>query len=276
MFELSQPDQFKHATQASFDATSPSYGTDNDFHWQFAARLLNHAPIVPGQTLLDVATGTAPAARLAAQRLGPCDSVIAADLSRGILRHAATNIRADARCTISLLCADAEYLPLCSQAVDGVVCSSSIVWLPNALQALHDWHRVLRPNGWLAFSCFGGPARQTVITLLSQLLKPYGQVLPELNAPFNSEEKCRSLLMKAGYHTITVVVGADNPLPRSAEASFDWAWASHRRFTIQLTKEQWKRVRREYIEAFTGFETSQEEWNHDYEQFVVAYKTGSS
>lgn len=52
MFELSQPDQFKHATQASFDITPPSYGTDNDFHWQFAARLLNHAPIVPGQTLL--------------------------------------------------------------------------------------------------------------------------------------------------------------------------------------------------------------------------------
>ena len=41
MFDLSQPEQFKRAVQASFDTTSPTYGTNDDFHWQFAVRLIH-------------------------------------------------------------------------------------------------------------------------------------------------------------------------------------------------------------------------------------------
>jgi ubiquinone/menaquinone biosynthesis C-methylase UbiE len=79
MFDLTQPEQFKRATRASFDATPATYGTNNGFHWQFAARLIQHAPIAPGQLLLDLATGTAPAARLAARQLGTHGCVVAVE-----------------------------------------------------------------------------------------------------------------------------------------------------------------------------------------------------
>jgi ubiquinone/menaquinone biosynthesis C-methylase UbiE len=272
MFDPTQPEQFKRATRSSFDNTSPAYGTNDDFHWQFAARLVGYAPIAPGQHLLDIGTGTAPAARLAAHKLGKDGHVFAADLSLGILRLASHNIHTDDTSTISLLCADAEYLPVVANSVDGILCSSAIVWLPNYVEALHDWHRALRPHGWLVFSCFGGLARQTVITLLSKLLKPYGQILPELNAPFNTPEKCRTLLTTAGYLDIRVIIGSDTPLPTSAEASFAWAWAAHTRFGIQLSDTDYDRVRHAYIDAFSPLVVEQEQWNHDYEQFILAYK----
>lgn len=272
MFDQSRPEQFKQATQASFDTTAPTYGTAGDFHWQFAQRLLAYAPLATNQTLLDVATGTAPAARLAAHQVLPQGFVVATDLSLGILQHAKHNITSDSSKNIALLCADAEHLPFRATSVDGIVCSSSIVWFPNYTSALYDWHRVLRCGGWIAFSCFGGAARQTLITLLSQLLEAYSQHLPELNAPFNTPEKCRALLEACGYTNIAVYTGTDTPLPSTTEDSFAWAWASHKRFGIHLNEEQLRDLQSRYRRSFGQLATTMEEWNHDYEQYIVAYK----
>jgi ubiquinone/menaquinone biosynthesis C-methylase UbiE len=186
MFDLTHPTQFKRLVRASFDKTDPSYGTQGDFHWQFASRLLAHTPIQAGDILVDVATGTAPAAIMAAQRVGAQGQIVGLDISPGILAQARHHLATAEVPNCVLVCGDAEALPLRDACADGIVCSSAIVWLPTIPRALADWYRVLRPSGWLAFSCFGGLARQTSIGLLSRLLKPYGQLLPELNAPLNS------------------------------------------------------------------------------------------
>jgi hypothetical protein len=115
-------------------------------------------------------------------------------------------------------------------------------------------------------------ARQTVIGLLSDLLKPYGQLLPELNERLNTPEKCRQVLASAGYHTITVSTGQEQQLPESAEESFLWAWASRSRFNIVLSPEQLAVVRAQYSAAFAELVSDQYGWNRDYEQHVVAYK----
>jgi ubiquinone/menaquinone biosynthesis C-methylase UbiE len=272
MFDLTQTDQFKRLVRASFDNTNPSYGTEGDFHWQFASRLIAYTPIQSGQTVVDVATGTAPAAILAAPSVGNLGRVVALDLSVGILTLAQHNIATAGITNIVLLCGDAESLPLRDAQVDGLICSSAIVWLPNIVRALHDWYRVLRPGGWLVFSCFGGLARQTVIGLLGRLLQPYGQQLPELNAPLNTPEKCQQMLATAGYTNVTVHRGQDRPLPTTAEESFAWAWASRSRFNITLAPEQVTEVQARYIVEFMQIAADQEQWNHDYEQYVVAYK----
>jgi ubiquinone/menaquinone biosynthesis C-methylase UbiE len=272
MFDLTDPDQFKRHVRASFDTTDPSYGTNGDFHWQFASRLVMHAPIQSGDFLVDVATGTAPAAIMAAPQVGPRGRIVGLDISLGILAHARRHITTTGITNITLVCADAEAMPLPARCVDGILCSSAIVWLPDIPHALHDWYEVLRPQGWLAFSCFGGLARQTVIGLLSDLLKPYGQHLPELNARLNSPEKCQNLLATLGYRHITVATGQEQQLPTSAEASFAWAWASRSRFNITLPPPQLVALKTEYMTAFAELASEQQRWNHDYEQYVVAYK----
>lgn len=274
MFDLAHPEQFKQAAQASFDTTAASYGTADDFHWQFAERLLVHAPLAAGQCVLDVATGTAPAARLAVRHVLPTGLVIGTDISRGILRLARTNITSRHATTILLACADAERLPFGAASIDGIVCSSAIVWFPDHTAALHDWYRILRPNGWLAFSCFGGAARQTLISHLAHLLHAYSQHLPELNGPFNTPEKCQTLLTATGYTHITVHTGPDSPLPMPTAASFAWAWASHQRFGVALTNEQRIDLQARYARSYPHLVATSGDWNHDYEQYVVAYKAG--
>src|SRR5215475_2571038 len=92
MFDLANPDQFKRHVRASFDTTDPNYGTNGDFHWQFASRLVMHTPIHSGDILLDVATGTAPAAILAAPLVSPRGRIVGLDISLGILAHARQHI----------------------------------------------------------------------------------------------------------------------------------------------------------------------------------------
>jgi ubiquinone/menaquinone biosynthesis C-methylase UbiE len=170
-FSYTEPERFKQQVRAGFDATPAYYGTEGDFHWEFAKRLIARAPLRPGQAVVDVATGTAPAAIMAAQIVGPAGSVIGIDISPGMLRHANRNIAAANVPNIHLQVGDAECLPFRESSFDGVLCSSAIAWFPDIQRALTEWHRVVQPGGWIAFSCFGGPARQTINDLVIQLLQ---------------------------------------------------------------------------------------------------------
>jgi arsenite methyltransferase len=273
MFDLTQPDLFKQAVRISFDTTPPNYGSHGDFHWQFARRLIDRIPLRAGAVVLDIATGTAPAAIMAAAHTGSQGFVAGVDLAPGILALAQRNIAATQLPNIALACGDAEHLPIRDSSLDGVICSSAIVWFPNIPQALQEWRRVLRNGGWVAFSCFGGPARQTLINLLSRLLAPYGQLLPELNAPLNTPEKCRRLLEAAGFANVTMQIANQQQLPATAEESFEWAWANRKRFDIDLPPIQYDQLKREYLVEFALLAADQTTWNHDYEQFVVAIKS---
>jgi arsenite methyltransferase len=272
MFERVRAEDFKRQVRNSFDATGAEYGTKGDFHWQFAKRLVDHTPLQPGQALLDVATGTAPAAIMAAQRVGRAGRVVGVDISAGILTLAKQNIRAASISNIDLVAGDAEYLPLAEYSVDGIVCSSAIVWFPDIPRALSEWYRVLRPQGYISFSCFGGPARQTINELVQALLIPYGIRYPELNVPLNAPDKCRILLRQAGYTNVSIEIAEEKQFTTDPEASFTQALASGSRFDIQLTPDQLAHIKAQYIEQFRRLVENHESWNRDYEQYVIAYK----
>jgi ubiquinone/menaquinone biosynthesis C-methylase UbiE len=124
---------------------------------------VEHAPLHEAQTVLDVATGTAPAAIQAARRVGDSGSVVGVDISPGILKLAKRNIAAMGLTNIQLHEGNAEQLVFPDESFDGILCSSAIVWFPNIPRTLHEWYRMVRPGGWIDFSCFGGPARQTLL-----------------------------------------------------------------------------------------------------------------
>lgn len=272
MFARTQSSAFKRQVQQSFDATAPSYGMPGDFHWNFAQRLVDHAPRQPNQTVLDVATGTAPAAIMAAERVKPHGCIIASDLSVGMVQLARQHVARMALPNLALLAADAEHLPIQTATIDGVLCSSSIVWFPNIAQALREWQRVVRPGGWMAFSCFGGTARQTINTLVIDLLRPYGRTYPELNTPLNTADKCRTLVAAAGFAHVTVHTAQYQQFTTAPDASFAQAWGLARRFNITLPPTDLDTIKAQYRVRFQALLAEQDQWNHDYEQFVVAYK----
>lgn len=272
MFARTQPTAFKRQVQRSFDATAPNYGTPGDFHWDFAQRLVERAPIHPGQTLLDVATGSAPAAILAAQRVGSHGQIIASDLSLGMLTLAQQQLAATGLANVSLVAGDAEALPVRTSTMDGIVCSSAVVWFPNIPRALHEWYRIARPGGWIAFSCFGGLASQTINEVVIALLAPYGITYPDVTAPLNTPDKCRAVVAAAGFGQVRVQTAQHHQFTTDPDASFAQAWGLARRFNITLPPATMDAIKREYRVGFQALLVDQEHWNHDYEQFVVAYK----
>lgn len=259
--------------QRSFDATAPTYGTPGDFHWNFAQRLVERAPIESGQTLLDAATGSAPVAILAAERVGLHGHIIAIDLSQGMIKLAQQQLATMGRGNVSLLVGDAEPLPVRASSVDGILCSSAIVWFPSVARALREWHRIVRRSGWIAFSCFGGLASETINNIIINLLAPYGIAYPELTTPLNTPNKCRAVVEAAGFAQVTMQTARHRHFTTDPDASFAQAWGLARRFNITLPPQVMDIIKAQYRVRFQALLVDQDRWNHDYEQFVVAYKS---
>lgn len=118
------------------------------------------------------------------------------------------------------------------------------------LQALREWHRVLRFGGWIAFSCFGGLARQTINELVIGLLAPHGVGDPELNAPLNSPEKCCAMVEAAGFKRVTVQIAREQQFATEPDVSFRQAWASGTRFDLALPPAVVSAIKTQYQTHF--------------------------
>jgi SAM-dependent methyltransferase len=73
--------------------------------------------------------------------------------------------------------------------------------------ALSETRRVLRPNGRLGLSVWGGPERNPWITILARIVVELGHIAPpEPGAPdpfsMASEERTRALLSGAGFSAV--------------------------------------------------------------------------
>lgn len=76
---------YKAGVKALFDARSTTYGADREFHAPLVRRIVDLAPLRPGQAVLDMGTGTGEAALAAAAIVGASGSVIGLDISSGMV-----------------------------------------------------------------------------------------------------------------------------------------------------------------------------------------------
>lgn len=81
-----------------------------------------------------------------------CAEVIGLDIALPMLE--ATRQKTASQ-NVSLLCADAEFLPLASQSVHHIVSNLALQWCENLAAVFSDFKRVLKPQGQLLFSTFG-------------------------------------------------------------------------------------------------------------------------
>src|SRR5689334_21506267 len=111
----------------------------------FAAPLLRSAQVGPGQTVLDLATGTGLVAEAIAARIGPSGHLTAVDISPGMLACAERRLSTIPNVTIQL--ADAQALPFASEEFDVVVCSLALMLFPDPSRSTAEIRRVLRRGG---------------------------------------------------------------------------------------------------------------------------------
>ena len=114
-----------------------------------AGHLVKFAHVGPGDSVLDVGTGTGVVA-LTAARAGA--QVTALDLTPELLEQARDNARIAQRLDITWTEGDAEQLPYPDASFDVVLSQFGHMFAPRPDVAIAEMHRVLKPDGRIAFA----------------------------------------------------------------------------------------------------------------------------
>lgn len=180
-----------------------NYDKEGNFHPRLADCLLELVKphLHRGQKVLDIATGTGLVAIPAAHIVGSEGKVVGVDISSGMLSQAQRKIEAEGLQNIELIEADAEYINF-NDDFDAILCSSAFVWLSDIPTALHNWYRWLKKGGLVAFSCFSETSFITPVVI--RACAKHGILLPNINEPLGTPEKCHNLLQQAGFQNIEV------------------------------------------------------------------------
>jgi arsenite methyltransferase len=119
------------------------------FLYPLRDELLNRAQIQPGETVLDVGTGTGLIGYGALDRVGPAGRVIFSDVSPDLLGHCQAAVTAEGFLDRSdFLQASADDLNgLKDASVDVVTTRSVLIYVADKPAALREFYRVLRPGG---------------------------------------------------------------------------------------------------------------------------------
>src|SRR5271169_6698257 len=116
----------------------------------FMPFLLRAAHIAPGMRVLDVATGTGLSAEAALAAVGPTGHVTAADLSPAMAEKARERLGKAPNVSVSV--EDGQALSFSGGSFDAVLCNLGLMFFPNPVRGLSEFHRVLRPGGRVAVS----------------------------------------------------------------------------------------------------------------------------
>lgn len=110
------------------------------------------APIVSGETVLDLGSGGGIDVLLSAQRVGPAGKVYGLDMTEEMLALARDNQRKAGVTNVEFLRGEIEKIPLPDESVDVIISNCVINLSPNKDAALAEAFRVLRPGGRFAVS----------------------------------------------------------------------------------------------------------------------------
>ena len=137
----------------------------------------------------------------------PAAQVLALDASEAMLRAAQQQGAPQSAITqlmskllpsksgIDALCGDFADLPLARNTVDLVWSNLAMHWHPQPDRVFAEWHRVLRVNGLLMFSCFGPDTFQELRTAFTEVdLAPH-------SLPFVDMHDFGDQLVEAGFST---------------------------------------------------------------------------
>ncbi|WP_372016531.1 class I SAM-dependent methyltransferase [Pseudoxanthomonas sp. 10H] len=121
--------------------------------------LLALAAPVPGEAVLDVASGTGLVALAAAERVGGSGSVLGVDISEAMVASATQRAAALGLEHARFARMDGEQLSCAGHSYDLACCALGLMYMPDPAAALRELFRVLRPGGRLAVAVWGERAR---------------------------------------------------------------------------------------------------------------------
>jgi demethylmenaquinone methyltransferase / 2-methoxy-6-polyprenyl-1,4-benzoquinol methylase len=179
------------AISQMFDGIAETYDRTNrilscglDQSWR--AQLLDFLPKSPGQSVLDVATGTGDILLALRNHRKDLDRVVGVDMAKKMLAIAQRKLDQRGLTDVSLVHADAGLLPFSDQTFDVVTIAFGIRNVINQDQAFLEFLRVLKPDGRLLVLEFSMP-KNIIVRNLYQLYFRY--LLPHLGGWLSHNKK---------------------------------------------------------------------------------------
>lgn len=164
------PEQFKAATREQWDKTGKGWNeqSPNIRVWLAEATktMLDLANVGAGSRVLDVAAGAGDQTLDIAQRVGPSGSVLATDLSPGVLQFAGENAQRAGLTNVETKVADGENLGVEKASFDAAVCRLGLMFYPDPLKGLRELHDALKPRGRACVMVFSEPQKNPCIGIL--------------------------------------------------------------------------------------------------------------
>jgi ubiquinone/menaquinone biosynthesis C-methylase UbiE len=124
-----------------------------------ATAVLEIARLRPGQTVLDVATGTGIAAFSAAEVAGKSGEIVATDISPHMLDRARERLASFQNSSFSIQDGQAPSFP--DQSFDAVICNMGLMYFPEPDKGTKEFYRVLRKMAARQFPFLMGQERFT-------------------------------------------------------------------------------------------------------------------
>jgi arsenite methyltransferase len=167
---------------------------------EFRDGVLDRAAIAPGDTVLDVGTGTGLIGLAALDRVGPAGRVIFSDISEALLDECRG--QADPQRSTFVRAAADDLSPIPDASVDVVTTRSVLIYVTRKPAAFAELHRVLRPGGRLSIfepinSFPGRTGRDTVLgldpapiaDLITKIRTAYAAAAPAADAMLDFDER---------------------------------------------------------------------------------------
>ncbi len=117
------------------------------------------APILPGETVLDIGCGAGTDLLLAARHVGAGGWAIGVDMTEAMRDRALASAAAAGARHVEVRLGDATALPVADASVDAVISNGALNLVPEKEKAFAEILRVLRPGGRLQLGdiVLGGP-----------------------------------------------------------------------------------------------------------------------
>lgn len=244
---------------------------ETEFHKQAAHRLVELAQLQPGQTVLDVATGTGLAAIAAARAVGPSGSILGTDFSSRMLLQAREKAAALQLDHVSFEMTDADHQTVPAEQFDAILCSCAIAYFRDIPAILRRWHHGLKPGGTLAFSCLT-EASPSASALFRDVVAQQGHIVENPNALLGTPTNCQQQL-SFGFTGTSIVSKQFGFYVQDGET----IWNGNAKSAFGLQDVDWpadkvERGKQLFIDKLSAASAEAGYWNDLVMLFVVARK----
>jgi arsenite methyltransferase len=113
---------------------------------------VEHAGLLPGQTVLDLGSGAGLDAFVARRLVGAEGRVIGVDMTAEMIARARDNASRQGLDNVEFRLGEIEHLPLRSATIDVAISNCVLNLVPDKRRAFAEIHRVLKPGGHICIS----------------------------------------------------------------------------------------------------------------------------